>query len=135
MDYIAIIHKDTDSEYGVSFPDFPGCVTAGKTLEEAKNMAVEALSFHIEGMIEDKETIPVPASLDEVMIDPVFQSGVAFIVSYAGRPKQVRFNLSAMDDALATIDAAAQKSGLTRSAFMVQSSLEKAGSASHKERL
>lgn len=133
MDYIAIIHKDTDSEYGVSFPDFPGCVTAGKTLEEAKNMAVEALGFHIEGMIEDKEVIPVPASLDDVMTDPVFQSGVAFIVSYAGRPKQVRFNLSAMDDALAAIDLAAQKSGLTRSAFMVQSSLEKAGLASWKE--
>jgi uncharacterized protein (DUF1778 family) len=46
---------------------------------------------------------------------------------------RVRFNLSAMDDALAAIDAAAQKSGLTRSAYMVQSSLEKAGSASWKE--
>ncbi len=133
MDYIAIIHKDADSQYGVSFPDFPGCVTAGVTLEVAKNMAVEALAFHIEGMIEDKDHIPAPASLDDVMTDPVFQSGVAFIVSYAGRPKQVRFNLSAMDDALAAIDAAAQKNGLTRSAFMVQSSLEKAGSSSWKE--
>ena len=133
MDYIAIIHKDTDSEYGVSFPDFQGCVTAGKTLEEAKNMAIEALAFHIEGMVEDKETIPAPTPLDDIMTEPVFQSGVAFIVSYAGRPKQVRFNVSAMDDALAAIDAAAQKSGLTRSAFMVQSSLEKAGTASPRE--
>lgn len=133
MDYIAIIHKDTDSEFGVSFPDFPGCVTAGKALEDAKNMAIEVLAFHIEGMVEDKETIPVPRSLDDAMADPVFQSGVAFIVTYAGRPKQVRFNVSAMDDALAAIDAAAQKSGLTRSAFMVQSSLEKAGSTSQRE--
>ncbi len=133
MDYIAIIHKEADSQFGVSFPDFPGCVTAGRTLEDAKDMAIEALAFHIEGMIEDKDTIPAPSPLDDVMIDPVFQSGVAFIVSYAGRPKQVRFNVSAMDDALAAIDAAAQKSGLTRSAFMVQSSLEKAHITSQRE--
>jgi predicted RNase H-like HicB family nuclease len=32
MDYIAYLHKDRDSDFGVSFPDFPGCITAGKTL-------------------------------------------------------------------------------------------------------
>lgn len=34
MDYIAYLHKDGSSDFGVSFPDFPGCVTAGKTLEK-----------------------------------------------------------------------------------------------------
>ena len=43
MDYIAYLHKDRNSDYGVSFPDFPGCITAGKTLEEAHRMAAEAL--------------------------------------------------------------------------------------------
>ena len=33
--YIALIHKDADSDYGVSFPDLPGCITAGTTLDEA----------------------------------------------------------------------------------------------------
>jgi predicted RNase H-like HicB family nuclease len=37
--YIAVLHKDADSDYGVDFPDFPGCVTAGETLEEARKMA------------------------------------------------------------------------------------------------
>jgi hypothetical protein len=32
MEYIAYLHKDRDSDCGVSFPDFPGCITAGKTL-------------------------------------------------------------------------------------------------------
>ena len=36
--YIAVLHKDKDSDYGVSFPDFPGCITAGSSLEEAKEM-------------------------------------------------------------------------------------------------
>jgi len=46
MDYIAHLHKDSKSDFGVSFPDFPGCVTAGKSLEEARRKAPEALAFH-----------------------------------------------------------------------------------------
>jgi hypothetical protein len=44
MDYIAIIHKELNSDFGVSFLDFPGCITAGRTLDEAKDMAAEALT-------------------------------------------------------------------------------------------
>ncbi len=43
--YIALIHKDADSYYGVSFPDWPGVVTAGDTIDEAMQQAVEVLSF------------------------------------------------------------------------------------------
>jgi predicted RNase H-like HicB family nuclease len=43
--FIALIHKDADSDYGVSFPDLPGCVTAGATLDEARDMAAEALHW------------------------------------------------------------------------------------------
>ncbi len=35
MEYIAYLHKDRKSDFGVSFPDFPGCITAGKTLDES----------------------------------------------------------------------------------------------------
>ena len=47
--YIGLIHKDTDSDYGVSFPDFPGVITAGATLDDARALAEEALSFHSRG--------------------------------------------------------------------------------------
>jgi len=53
--YIGLIHKDADSHFGVSFPDFPGVVTAGTTLDDARTMAQEALGFHIEGLAEDGE--------------------------------------------------------------------------------
>ncbi len=64
--YIALIHKEADSDYGVSFPDFPGCVTAGASLEEARKLASDALEFHARGMLEDKELLPDPSTLDEV---------------------------------------------------------------------
>jgi len=51
--YIGIIHKDKDSDFGVSFPDFPGCATAGIDMNEAALMAKEALALHIDGMTED----------------------------------------------------------------------------------
>jgi predicted RNase H-like HicB family nuclease len=59
--YIALVHKDADSDFGVSFPDLPGCVTAGATLDEARDMAEEALAFHIEGLEQDGEAIPEPS--------------------------------------------------------------------------
>ncbi len=63
MKYIAKIHKDENSDFGVSFPDFPGCITAAPTLEEARKEAKEALLGHIEVMKEEGETLP-QSSLD-----------------------------------------------------------------------
>lgn len=65
--YIALIHKDENSAFGVSFPDFPGCVTAGDTLDDAARMATEALTGHIETMREFGETIPAPTPLNEII--------------------------------------------------------------------
>ena len=84
--YVAIIHKDAGSDYGVSFPDFPGCVTAGSTLAVARRMAEEALSFHVRGMMEDSEPVPEPSSLDVIMASSDFRDGVAVLVDLAHRP-------------------------------------------------
>ena len=58
----------------MSFLDFPGCITAGKTLEEARRRAAEALALHIEGMVEDGQEIPEPSSLDAVAANPAMQA-------------------------------------------------------------
>ena len=79
MEYIAYHHKDKNSDYGVSFPDFPGCVTAGSTLEEARSMAAEALAFHAAGMREDGVALPKPSTLDDLRGDPAMKGAVAFL--------------------------------------------------------
>jgi predicted RNase H-like HicB family nuclease len=86
MDYIAIIHKDPNSDFGVSFPDFPGCITAGRTLDEAKEMAREALTGHIALMREAGESLPEPSTLDLVMSDPQFRDGAAAFLVNLGQP-------------------------------------------------
>ena len=80
MDYIAYLHKENSSDYGVSFPDFPGCVTAGKTLHEAYEMAAEALALHIQGMVEDGDVIPEPSTLDQLAGDPDLADGMVALV-------------------------------------------------------
>jgi predicted RNase H-like HicB family nuclease len=127
MDYIAIIHKDPDSAYGVSFPDFPGCVSAGATLDEAKSMAAEALALALEEMHEDGEPPPQPSSLDKVMRNPDFRDGVAFLVSAGVSDRTVRVNITVTARDLREIDAKARAQGLSRSAFLVRSALAEQG--------
>lgn len=62
--YPAVIDKSDDSDFGISFPDFPGCVTADPDLQTALHQAAEALSLHVDGMLEDGEAIPLPSTPD-----------------------------------------------------------------------
>jgi len=125
MEYIAYLHKDKNSDYGVSFPDFPGCITAGSTLEEARRMAVEALAFHIEGMRQDGEQIPEASTLDDLRQDPAMKGAVAFLVEVNPPEKTVRVNITARESQIAEIDRRARGVGLTRSSYIVQKALGK----------
>lgn len=78
--YIATVHQECDSEYGVQFYDFPGCITSGKTIEEARIMAKEALTSHFKWMIEDGDNIPMPSSLETILFDRDHQDAIAFLV-------------------------------------------------------
>jgi predicted RNase H-like HicB family nuclease len=127
MEYIAYLHKEKRSDYGVSFPDFPGCVTAGQTLEEARKMAAEALGMHIAGMIEDGDALPEPSSLDDLQGDPAMKGAVAFLVEASEPERTVRVNITARESQLAEIDRRAHAARLSRSAYMVQRALGPAG--------
>jgi predicted RNase H-like HicB family nuclease len=119
--YIALIHKDPHSEFGVSFPDFPGCISAGATLDEARTNAEEALAFHVEGMAEDGDAIPEPSSLEQIMADPENRDAVAVLIplrEHAART--VRVNITLPEATLAEIDRYAEAHGFTRSGFLAQ---------------
>ena len=123
--YIALLRKDDSSDYGVEFPDFPGCITAGRTLDEAKDMAAEALALHVDGLIDDGEGLPTPSGLDTIMANPDNANSVAFLVSTPARTeKAVRVNVTFAESVLHRIDAAAQSVHLTRSAFLADAALK-----------
>ncbi|MEI9406874.1 type II toxin-antitoxin system HicB family antitoxin [Mesorhizobium sp. Cs1330R2N1] len=78
--YVGLIHKEYASDYGVSFPDFPGVVTAGATFEEARRLAEEALALHVEGIVEDGEAVPKPIPIEQIMACPGHRGLAAIIV-------------------------------------------------------
>jgi predicted RNase H-like HicB family nuclease len=120
-DYIALIHKDADSEFGVSFPDLPGCVSVGATMQEARANAEEALALHVEGMIEDGEPVPPPSTLDQVMADPANRDGAVIVVPLkTAAPRTVRVNITLPENTLRDIDAYAEAHGFTRSGLLAQ---------------
>lgn len=95
--YWALIHKDLDSDYGVSFPDFPGCVTAGSSIAEAERMASEALGLHVEFLLEGGSALPYP-SLDGEIYEAARQvageSGPVVIVPVTiATPARISINM------------------------------------------
>ena len=75
--YIALVHKDEGTSYGVSFPDVPGCISAGDTFEEAVSNAAEALAGHFAAMRTDGEAVPAPRSFEALKRDPDFAADSA----------------------------------------------------------
>jgi predicted RNase H-like HicB family nuclease len=61
MRYAVVIEK-AQSNFSAYVPDLPGCIATGHTVAEVENEIREAIQFHIEGMIEDGESVPPPSS-------------------------------------------------------------------------
>jgi predicted RNase H-like HicB family nuclease len=117
--YIALLRKEKDTDFGVDFPDFPGCITVGKTLEEAHKRASEALRFHIKGMLEDGDPIPESSSLDEIMADRANAGAVPFLVTVPDT-RTKRVNVTLPESELEAIDAYARQHNMSRSAFLLE---------------
>ena len=102
MLYVAFVHRDDEPGVGISFPDFPGCVSDGVTIDETIRRGASALAFHIEGMIQDGEEIPQPRSLQEVDADPNLaewreRATICFVPAVIDKGSPRRVNISTSD--------------------------------------
>jgi len=117
----ALIHEEGGA-YGISFPDFPGCVSGGRNLDEALARGAETLLFHVAGMVEDGDPLPVLRTLEELRVDPAFvedsEHAVVAIVPVELPGRAVRVNVSIDERLLDAIDRAARAAGQSRSAFL-----------------
>jgi predicted RNase H-like HicB family nuclease len=118
---IALIHEE-DGVFGVSFPDYPGCISTADTLDDAIRRGREALLFHVEGVIEDGENLPVARGVREIRRDPrladVLADAIIVAVPLTLPGRAVRLNITLDEHLLAAVDDAAKASGLTRSGFL-----------------
>jgi predicted RNase H-like HicB family nuclease len=127
MRYPVVVHKDPESDYGVSVPDLPGCFSAGETLDEALEQVVEAIECHLEGLLLDGEPLPLPKTVEYHQSNPDYAGGVWAIVSVdltklSGKTKRVNITLS--ERVLNLMDKYADEHGETRSGLIAQAAME-----------
>jgi predicted RNase H-like HicB family nuclease len=123
--YVALIHPpENGSGFGVTFPDLPGCVSAGMTREEAILNAAEAAGGHIAAMRADGDSLPVARDFRMLQTDPEVAGDIAagaepsrIAVSEMPAPRE-RVNIMLGRDVLRQIDRAAAAQGVSRSAFI-----------------
>ena len=96
--YPAIFHNDEKGGYWISFPDFPECMTQGETMEEAYEMAVEAMGLCIDDRLKNEESLPeVSAPVDYMLQEGDFSCLIEFdLVQYRKKhnTKSVKKTLS-----------------------------------------
>ena len=56
--------EQTPNNYGAYAPDVPGCISTADTADEMLAMIREALTFHIEALVEDGDPVPEPTMSD-----------------------------------------------------------------------
>lgn len=127
MRYPVVIHKDPESDYGVTVPDLTGCFSAGETLDDALKEVVEAIECHIEGMLMDGEAVPTPKTVEYHQSNPDYSDGVWAIVSVditklSGKTRRV--NITLPERVLTMMDKYATEHGETRSGFITQAAIE-----------
>ncbi|WP_353203866.1 type II toxin-antitoxin system HicB family antitoxin [Sphingomonas sp.] len=117
--YPAIIERGAHG-YGVFFPDLPGCVSAGDTLQDAARNAEEALDLHLSGLAEDGVAFPAPSDLDAIPTDPDVIEAARMLVRGEQPGRSVRVQVSIDEGLLARIDRVApNRSGFLADAARV----------------
>ena len=64
--YPAIFHKAEEGGFWITFPDLPECITEGDDMEEAYNMAVDALGLTLTDRIKSKERLPKASDIENI---------------------------------------------------------------------
>jgi predicted RNase H-like HicB family nuclease len=132
MHFPVVIHKDDDSDFGVTIPDLPGCFSAGETIEEALDMAKDAILCHLEGLLIDDETIPIPCSIETYRGHPDYRDGIFAIVDVdisAVSGETQRINLTMPKRVLMRLDRYVASVGGNRSAVLTEAALHLTRSA------
>jgi predicted RNase H-like HicB family nuclease len=119
----ALIHEE-DGVYGISFPDFPGCISTGRTEDQVLRKGGEALTFHVAGMVEDGDPLPIVRNLVELRADKAFRGdakkATVALVPFEVPGRAVRLNISMDETLLEAVDRAAAAGGQSRSAFLAE---------------
>ncbi len=78
--FIAFVRRQATSEFRVSFPDFPDCISSGATLAEAKQNAEGALALHCWHLRDAGRPVPSPSFMHEIASRGAPPDGLVILV-------------------------------------------------------
>jgi predicted RNase H-like HicB family nuclease len=88
MIFIAVVHKDPDSAFGISFPDLPGCFSAADTEDEVLPNAAEALALWLEDRnLDEFATRATLLDSERTYVDDIEAGAYLIEVPYPGTPE------------------------------------------------
>jgi len=133
--YIAVLLPASEGGYAVIFPDIPEALTQGDDIEEALDMAADALSISIEEYAKARRELPKPSTMAQAAawaaeerkdmrgIDPSRETLYQMIAAPETDDTPVRVTISIPKRDLARIDERARRAGLPRSKFLARAAL------------
>ena len=127
MYYPVVLHKDPESDYGVTVPDLPGCFSAGETLDEALQQIVEAIECHLEGLLLAGQPIAPPKTVEYHQTNPDYAGGIWAYVTIdltklSGKTRRV--NITLPERVLTLLDKYTTEHGETRSGLITEAAME-----------
>ena len=123
--YKAFIHKGETDGYGITFPDFPGCVSDGTTIDEALANGRAAAQLYIDSVYEAGGEVPEPGSIDESwIIKECDDIAMVAVVPLDVPSRNVRLNVSMSDFVIKRVDRYAKRHGMSRSGVLTKAALE-----------
>ena len=117
MRYPALIEGGGE-DYGVAFPDLPGCVAMGNTLDEAIANAQDALRDWTTSMEAHGNLIPPPGKLEDVDVPEGCALTTILLVREARDKPSVRMNLVLDAEVADVITSEARRRGMSRKSYV-----------------
>lgn len=117
MRYPALIEGGGE-DFGVAFPDLPGCVAMGCTLDEVLVNAQDALRDWMDSMDEHGNPVPQPSALEDVDVPEGCALTTILLVREARDKPSVRMNLVLDAGVADAITSEARRRGMSRKSYV-----------------
>ncbi|WOH82267.1 type II toxin-antitoxin system HicB family antitoxin [Bradyrhizobium sp. BEA-2-5] len=115
--YPAVLERGPRGAFGAWFPDFPGCVAAGRSQEDAIERAEQTLAQTVDGWVEHGKPLPEPTPIERIVVPKGSDVAAFFIVGVDPPDPSERVNVYLPKSLIARIDKRAAELGMSRSSF------------------
>ena len=115
--YPAVLERGPKGTFGAWFPDFLGCVAAGRSQEETIERAERALAQAVDGWAEQGKPLPEPTPIERIVAPKGSDVVAYFIVGVDPPDPSERVNVYLPKSLIARVDKNAAERGMSRSSF------------------